>query len=87
MLELTVIVIGYNECGNICQTRNLPIYEDETDSLMCTIGGVFRQDNMVKTIEVKFDINSQIVASSVEDLGQLKQLLKQKFESLTLNNL
>lgn len=85
-MELTVMVIGYDEHGNIIHTRCLPTFEDETGSLVRSIGGVFRNESAVKTVEVKLDISTQVFASSKDGLGQLEQLLKLKFESFTLTN-
>ncbi|WP_063664380.1 hypothetical protein [Aliivibrio fischeri] len=84
MKELLIIVVGYKESGDICHLRSLPIYQDEIDSLVRTVEGIFKRQEMVKTIEVKLDISTQITASSVEGLSQLKQQLKAKFERLEL---
>ncbi|MEZ8227101.1 MULTISPECIES: hypothetical protein [Vibrio] len=82
MLEITVLAIGYDENGAIFEVRTLPTYEDEIDQLIHTIGCTFHRRETVKTIEVKLDVACQITASSVEGIGQLKELLTKKFESL-----
>lgn len=87
MQELFIIVIGYKESGDICLSRSLPIFQDEIDSLLRTVEGIFKQQQRVKSIEVKLDISTQITASSVEGLSQLKQLIETKFDDLERNEL
>jgi hypothetical protein len=82
MLEITVLAIGYDENGAIFEVRTLPTYEDEIDQLIHTIECTFHRKKAVKTIEVKLDLACKVTASSVEGLGQLKELLMKKFESL-----